>query len=107
MAIVILEDMDGDPAYVFRPFVHFLEDDQDYVLLNSTHVLSMNRPRSYLSDQYLLSVQSMQAVNQERVSEYEKAKAEGVRQFERAMEAHLTDSSESNVISFPDKETLH
>ena len=77
MSIVVMETPDGDNAYVFRPFIHFLEDEKDFALLNSNHVLAMNRPKTYLSEQYDMSVQAMLESNRERLAEYEEAKQEG------------------------------
>lgn len=116
MAIVVIESPDGENAYVFRPFVHFLEDETDYVLLRNDHIITINRPKTYLTDQYELSVDAMLQTNRERVEEYEEAKKEGQKLFEDKMHSFLEsyeygeyDSSGSNVIQFPknDKDTVH
>lgn len=116
MSIVTMESHDGEVAYVFRPFVHFLEDEHDYILLRNDHVMCINRPKGYLSEQYEMSVSSMLQTNRDRVEEYEEAKKEGQKLFEEKMHSFLEsyeyggdydDSDKSNVIPFPPKDTLH
>lgn len=115
MSIVVLESHDGESAYVFRPFIHFLETNEDFILLNSGHVMSMNRPKEYLSEQYDLSVISMLETNKERVDEYNRSKVIGTKRIVDAlMDIYENDGEESdetktksNVISFPDPDIIH
>ena len=113
MSIVVLESGDGETAYVFRPFIHFLETSEDYILLNSTHVMSMNRPKEYLSEQYDLSVISMLETNKDRVNEYNRSKALGTKAIVDALidiyenDSEEESASKSNVIAFPDPDIIH
>jgi len=113
MSIVVLESSDGESAYVFRPFIHFLETNDDFILLNSTHVMSMNRPKEYISEQYDLSVISMLETNKERVEEYNRSKVLGTKRIVDALMDIYEDDSEgdtgsrSNVIAFPDPDIIH
>ncbi len=116
MTIINFEYDGGDRMYAFRPFINFLEDENDYIIINSDHIISVNRPRDYLIEQYNIAIQDCHKVAQERVEEYRKDKLEGLRRITEAMAQIIAkqddDTSDaktpSNVIPFPFRDdTIH
>lgn len=120
MTIINFEYDGGDRMYAFRPFINFLEDENDFIIINSDHIISVNRPRDYLIDQYHVAIQDCFAIAKERVDEYRKDKLEGLRRITDAMAKLIaknnddtseekTPSAPSNVIPFPfrDDDTIH
>lgn len=120
MTIINFEYEGGDRMYAFRPFINFLEDDTDYIMVNSDHIISINRPRDYLINQYRTAIVDCQMVAKERVEEYKKDQLEGLARISEAMKRlldkrtgkHDATSEEknpqSNVIPFPFRDdTIH
>lgn len=117
MTIINFEYDGGDRMYAFRPFVNFLEDEDDYIIINSDHIISVNRPREYLVDQYNVAIADTFAVAQERIEEYRKDKLAGLKRIADAMAKIVerkqnNDTSEekkdsSNIIPFPGSDKVH
>jgi len=120
MTIVNYEYDGGDRAYAFRSWIHFLEDDKDYVMMNSDHVITMNRPTEYLVDQYNIALKESAIVTKNRLEEYEKYKLNGLKQLSESLKQLFglkdseninqridSDKPASNIIKFPTDDTVH
>ena len=120
MTIINYEYEGGDRMYAFRPFINFLEDDTDYIMVNSDHIISINRPRDYLINQYRTAIVDCQMVTKERVEAYKKDQLEGLARISEAMKRLLDKRTgkhdetseekdpENNVIPFPLRDdTIH
>jgi len=120
MTIINFEYDGGDRMYAFRPFINFLEDDTDYIMVNSDHIISINRPRDYLINQYRTAIVDCQMIAKERVEEYKKDQLEGLARISEAMKRLLDKKADkhdgtseekdpqSNVIPFPLRDdTIH
>ena len=68
MTIINYEFEDGDRSYAFRPWIHFLDKQEDYIVMNCDHIMTMNRPTEYLIDQYNLAVRDSIIVSEERIN---------------------------------------
>jgi NDP-sugar pyrophosphorylase family protein len=119
MTIINYEYDGGDRAYAFRSWIHFLEDDKDYVMMNCDHIITMNRPTPYLIDQYQLAVKESSEVSKNRLEEYERYKLEGLQRISASLKSLLdikdpdnsslvdSDKRSSNIIQFPSDDTIH
>jgi len=117
MAIICYDHADGDTSYAFRPFVHFLNDETDYVVVNVDHVLSYNRPTEYLTEQYQVAVNEALMNAERRNRALKRDKIEGLARLAKALvEMHTNDGLPEeeepipdNVIPFPtnDEDTIH
>ena len=111
---------EADRSYAFRPFVNFLENDDNYVIINTDHIISMNRPTEYLVEQYFIGSREVKNNIEMRLSAYKKDKLEGIRRLaesvnkllmNRAEKRDMYSSSEdkkkhSNIIRFPSKDDI-
>jgi len=116
MTIINYEYDGGDRMYAFRPFINFLEDENDYIMVNSDHIISVNRPRDYLVDQYDVAIRDCYTIAQERVEDYKRDKIEGLQRITEAMARLLENRKDNNtgekkltnVIPFPPRDdTIH
>ena len=122
MSIVNIEYEGGDKMYAFRPFVNFLEDETDYIIINSDHIISSNRPREYLIDQYRIAMIDAIQIAKLRTEDYQKSQLEGLQKLSNAMQElmrrknnpNINEEKEpdkkpiSNIIKFPiDDDTIH
>jgi len=116
MSIICYELEEGDTSYAFRPFIHFLDDDKDYVCLNTDHVLSINRPTEYLVQQYQIAVHEALMNAERRNMSMKRNKLEELSRLAAAMEEisnqSNTESSDpdidpfANVIPFPSRDDI-
>jgi hypothetical protein len=119
MTIINIEYEGGDRAFAFRPWIQFLEDDKDYIIINSDHIISLNRPTEYLVEQYKQAVLDSHHVARERKEAYVQDKLEGLNRIANALDSvlkkktvvHDEQQSETNIIRFPsfddDEGTIH
>ena len=110
---------DVDRSYAFRPFINFLENEQNYVMVNTDHVISMNRPTEYLIDQYYIGVREVENNIKIRLQAFKKERLEGLRRLADSVEKILLNKAQtqenkssekepSNIIMFPFKDdTIH
>lgn len=109
MTILTMEYQDGDRAYQFRPWIQFLDGDKDYVIMNSEHIISINKPSEYLTDQYFSAVNETHQNAKARRRAHKKDKLEGLKRVAEAMERVLRKKQEEpeeleyedNIIYFP------
>lgn len=120
MTIIGYEYEDGQKGYAFRPFVNFLDEhEMDMILINSDHVVCMNKPTEYLIDQWQMSVGEMLAQARLRNRDYKKTQNEGLTRLAQAI-AEITNASDDeldeaeefidNIIPFPSRDgddTIH
>jgi len=113
MAIVMGETSDGDRIYMFKPWVHYLESPTEYIVVNSFHVISQNRPNENLMKEYASAVNEMHTIAKERDDDYREAELRNIRKFQNNLsQLFRFDSSseeeQSNVVKFPSKDdTVH
>ena len=116
MCVIDYEYEGPNRAYAFRPWVHFLDDDKDYVMVNSDHIISMNRPTEYLTDQYQLALYENLISTQRRLNEYNKFKLNGLQALAESLQKTLgtnkpnlsdSDQTPSNIIKFPTDDMIH
>jgi len=116
MTIINYEFEDGDRSYAFRPWIHFLDKQEDYIVMNCDHVMTMNRPTEYLIDQYNLAVRDSIIVSEERINAYKQEKINGLKQIADALQEILENKSNpddtikketSNIIKFPINDIVH
>lgn len=118
MSIICYEMEEGDTTYAFRPFIHFLDDDKDYVCLNTDHVLSVNRPTEYLVEQYGIAVTESLMNAERRNMTMKRNRLEQLSRLAEAMEQVAINSSGNssesdsdydpfaNVIPFPSRDDI-
>ena len=117
MCIIGYEYDDGQRGFAFKPWVNFLDDETDMILINSDHVIAMNKPTEYLIQQWNVSVVEMLSQWQERNSAFELEKAKGLERLAKALSEitgrdldEIADELEvpDNVIPFPKPDdTVH
>ena len=113
MSIVAGETMEGERIYMFRPWVHYLEKANEYIIVNAQHVLSQNRPNEFLIKEYLDAVVTMHEHAKERDEEYIEAEKENLKRIQKGMTRFVNRSDEEetakdNIVKFPSKDdTVH
>lgn len=105
--------------YLLRPWLMYQETNENISILNSDHVTSVSEPSAELYEQYEEGVYEMHVIAKQRKQVYAKERLEKQREYiervaefmKESLEGPLdakADSSESNVIQFPNgDETLH
>jgi len=113
MAIVMGETSDGDRIYMFKPWVHFFAKNDEYICVNSFHIVSQNRPNENLIKEYVYAVKEMHEQARERDEDYLNDEREKLKKLQGALNLFTKttiqhDSAESNVVRFPRKDdTVH
>tara|TARA_R110002126_G_scaffold164368_1_gene312276 strand:- start:155 stop:622 length:468 start_codon:yes stop_codon:yes gene_type:complete len=112
MTIINYEYDDGQRGYAFKPWINFLDDERDLVMINVDHVISVNKPSDYLIDQYNISVTETLENAKARNVDFADRKIRGLKRlaaalsgiYEDASSEEKTDKDTSNVINFPRKD---
>lgn len=96
----------GDSVFMFRPFVQFCEGEKEYMVMNMSHVVTVNRPNKHLSSEYMYAVEEMNAIAQERdeeVAAAEEAFAKNLEKNKGRLEASMKRvmSKGDNIVQFP------
>ena len=120
MTIISYEYGEDERGYAFRPFVNFLDDNRDYVLINTDHIISLSKPSEYLIRQYKVALNDVLAAARLRNEMYEREKQDAFTQIAAAMTSILENKidnetsdkveekdSNNNIINFPGNDTLH
>ena len=111
MSIIMGEDQDGDRVYMFRPWAHYLEAPDEYILVNTLHVVSTNRPSVHLEEEYKYAVTEMHKHRRHRDAMARKEQNEAFERLQNAMVKMIENDSTgilSNVLPFPKRDdTLH
>jgi hypothetical protein len=110
MAIVPAE-YDGERIYVFRPWMHYIESNNEFFVINPNHIIGTARPNDCLVREYKYAVSEMHLNAKYRSDEYDKQIESSLKVLEEAI-LKLRDSDrpqkETNVIVFPSKDdTVH
>lgn len=105
-------DLEVEKVYMFRPWIHFLDSNDELTVLNVDHIISINTPNKYLAKQYRFAVKEMHANAAIRNAEYDLANSERMKRLRQitGLDPQPMDdsSSSSNVISFPKSDdTIH
>lgn len=120
MTIISYEYSEEERGYAFRPFVNFLDDNRDYVMINTDHIISLSKPSEYLIRQYRVALNDVLAAAKLRNALYEREKQDAFAQIAEAMtsilENKINDKTSdevkekeptNNIINFPGNDTLH
>ena len=106
MSVVTWDHQDGDRSYIFRPWVSFPDEKTDFVILNPNHIISMNKPGNYITDQYYNTIQDLKEYNLQKDLENDEKRREHLKKFHELLSQISNlgkkDSAEnSNIIQFP------
>ena len=108
MQIVAGQISDNESVFMFRPWINFIENNDEYVLINTNHIVSTNRPNKCLITEYKYAVDDMHMIAIERAAEYDLIEAEAEEELnssdriKKSMKKALDNTTpRSNVISFP------
>ena len=71
LSIVIIEQ-DGERRYTFRPFLQYCETNDELVIININHVMSINRPNFLLINDYKLACAHMHESMNARYKHFER-----------------------------------
>jgi len=124
MRLIMMENQDGVKYYAFRPWMVYQENNDDIIIINTTHIVGMGYPTRTLVLQYNEACEDMDEMHEQREREYEEKYGRETRmtaeqQFQENSETSgdkiddylqrmgLHDSASNNVISIFDKSKLH
>jgi len=97
----------GESIFMFRPFVQFCEGEKEYMVLDMSHVLTVNRPNKHLCAEFIYAVQEMNDIALERdeeVAEAEELFAQNLEKNKGRLEASMKrvmSKDGDNVVQFP------
>lgn len=97
----------GESIFLFRPFVQFCEGEKEYMVLDMSHVLTVNRPNKHLCAEFIYAVQEMNDIALERdeeVAEAEELFAQNLEKNKGRLEASMKrvmSKDGDNVVQFP------
>lgn len=109
MAILMGETEFGERMYMFRPWAHCLESPDEYIIINSLHVVSTNRPSEYLLEEYHYAVAGMHMnkferdaiVMQQKLEQEKKLKNTIDKIVEMSVNDSASVSTGAKIIQFP------
>jgi hypothetical protein len=113
MSIVLGEYGDGERVYMFKPWIHYLESPLEYSMINSDHVISINRPNYMLISEYYRAVKEMHSMNKEREEFFETEQMAKLSKLiddlhevtkKKSDKLELIDKLENKIIKFPTKD---
>lgn len=118
MSIVLGEYGDGERVYMFKPWIHYLESPMEYTMINSEHVISINRPNYMLVTEYYRAVKEMHIMYKEREEFFEAEQMTKLNKLvdditklteKKSSKIELVDELENKIIKFPtkDDDTVH
>lgn len=100
--------------YTFKPWVQYIESADEYIIINSDHIIGTSNPNKYLLYQFESALQEMHYMAKDREEIFKKQQLLNVKKTTDAIAELLgshTDSAESkinNIIRFPNgDDTLH
>lgn len=111
MTIAIGEYNDGERYYMFKPWIHYLESNEEYTLLNSDHVISINRPNKILLNEYRVACKEMHKLSELRNKQFEEYEQERAEMLMAQLKkiTGLSDSSDvssAKIVKFPTKDDI-
>lgn len=110
---IALVNTSRDSYYSFRPWVHYAEGPDEYIIINTDHVVATASPNHLLLHQYQKAVQDMHYTHSERIREFKQETARSLKEAGEVIEKlmsdkihqrknNTTDSADSsNIIKFP------
>lgn len=112
MTIVMGETPDGERIYMFRPWAHYLESPEEYIIINSLHVVSTNRPSTHLMEEYEYAVSEMHLHSRERDKAMKEEREEQYKRLQesmtRVLEETLEEDRSAKILKFPaPDDTIH
>ena len=113
MSIMMGETPEGERVYMFRPWAHYLDSPEEYIIINSLHVVSTNRPSNSLIEEYEYAVKEMHMHSRERDKIMKEEREEQYKRLQLAMTKVLNDASSeedtgAKIYKFPSSDdTIH
>lgn len=97
---------DGEKFYIFKPWMHYIEANENLSIINSDHVIATANPNKLLVTQYIRAVAEMHEIAEEREREHKREQVEGWNKLAEAIQnasvlTSIRDSDQSNIIQFP------
>jgi hypothetical protein len=118
MRLVMMENQEGVKYYAFRPWMVYQENNDDLIIINTTHIVGMGFPTRSLLIQYDEACADMDEMHTQREFEYDQkyglsteqrlnkdASGDKIDDYLQRMGLH--DSASNNVINLFDKSKLH
>jgi len=112
MSLSFQWDDTGDQIYGLKPWFTMIENHEEYIVINSTHILGTSKPNNSFRREYVEAVDEMHNIAKKREKTLERKTMADEQSFLDALEK-LTqgmadrDSDKDNVIQFPDKPSIH
>lgn len=101
---------ENEHYYLFRPWVHFQENDMDISILDSRHIIATSNLNYILMQQYKSAVMDMHVNSKRKIKKYENEQKENLKKlseiidkissFDSSVDLNLEENY-SNVIQFP------
>ncbi len=100
LSIVIVE-MEGERRYTFRPFLQYCESNDEIIILNINHVMTINRPNFLLVNDYKLACSQMHEAMDIRYKHFERERQKEI--LKKNINSGSTKDSDStlNILKFP------
>jgi len=101
---------ENEHYYLFKPWVHFQENDMDISVLDSRHIISTSNPNYILMQQYKNAVTDMHVNSKRKIQQFEYDQRENLRKLSSLIEKMSSSDSSMdlelekkypNVIKFP------
>jgi len=96
-------DNNNERFYMFRPWLLYIENDNEIVIFNTDTVIGNATPNELLSMQYLEAVRDMKKISEERYDDYKKREAMKLKSLLENIAEKRSQKKElpKNVIKFP------
>lgn len=98
--MIIPVDYNGERKFMFRPFLQYAESSEDLIILNSAHIVSMNRPNIMLVNDYKISLAEIHEEYEERKKDYAREVSKHVAKVRQAFEQNLKSWMEGDSAAF-------
>ena len=112
MSLSFQWDDTGDQIYGLKPWFTMIENHEEYIVINTNHILGTSRPNGSFKKEYVDAVDEMHSLAKRRLLTLLRKTQADEQSFMEALEK-LTkglsepDSDKNNVIDFPTKPNIH
>ncbi len=116
MMLTISWTEDDDQIYGLRPWMTMQENNMDYMVVNTDHIVSTSKPVAMFCKEYIDAVDEMHQTGKQRTIRLKQRNEEDERTMASAIEKltaqkileNISDSDYNNVLKFPDpNKVLH
>jgi len=88
--------------YVFKPWMHYIESNEDFIMISSNHVVGISNPTKILEYNYKQSIDDMHYNARLKQKRWSTDQLEGLQKIANSIMNSIDDSaSTSNIIKFP------